>query len=176
MLISCSQPLPDAAGNLLAVGSTAAFEAVDDDGPWAVVTVTRVEEYDDPLPGADPSSYFVEFEVSFEITRRRGAEKSWAAQPDWTVFGQRDGSVVALYGLGSGELTHDLGRPMHNGPALDRPVDTEVGDTVHGYIRALISPSDGMTWLAWYPRSNPIGDGEAVWPVTPSWVIADASE
>ena len=161
--------------NLLEVGDTVQFQAVDVDGPWADVTVTRAEQYDDPAPGSigpdyATTDYYVEFEVTFEITRERSTRVSFAAQPDWTVFGETERRISPIRGLGWGEQHVP---PLRNGPALERPVRAKAGDTVHGFIRTAISESYVTTRLAFTPRWDTTVDPRAVWPIELSWIIDD---
>ena len=146
--------------------------AADGDGPWADVTVTRTEDYENPEPGSDEAARYIEFEVTFNMSRDRTRQASWAAQPDWTIFGDSGGAIEPIRGIGWGEQS---GPPMRHLPTLERPLDARGGDTVHGFIRAPISGSFQTSWLAFTPRSE-VTDGAAEWPVEYSWIIDGGPE
>ncbi len=176
MLLTACAPQPSSSPSssnaLLNSGDTVRFVAADGDGPWADVTVTRTEDYENPEPGSDEAARYIEFEVTFNMSRDRTRQASWAAQPDWTIFGDSGSEIEPIRGIGWGEQS---GPPMRHLPTLERPLDARGGDIVHGFIRAPISGSFQTSWLAFTPRSE-ITDGAAEWPVDYSWIIDGGPE
>lgn len=172
LLVACSSLLPEP-NALITPGTSVTFEAVDEVGPWATITVTRGRDLGPEIgdagfpPFTAPIGY-VEVTVAYEVTRDR-PETPYAALVDWTAYGQvqeRFGPTAALDWAmtvpGQARLPMDF-----DGPAA--------GERVSGtFVIALFDDVD-QTWLGFTPA--PIGAtelGPTPWEdLTHRWLIAD---